>query len=288
VKQTGPKTIFFHVGTGKTGTKFLQYRVFPRFKGLYYIQRTRYRKAVRIIQRTDHQKYLVSNEFDQQMATEVARFAEHFPETVPIIVFRRHDSYIASQYRRFVKNGFVGSFQDFFDLEQDQGRFKKRDLDYTSQIELLRNTFRTEPIVLIYEDMKNDPKAFIASLAARMQVQVNVDEIDTSRKHSSYSEKQLKAIHWLSQRVDMRKRRFFRNGALHLLWRLYMSVVRYGTLYLGALIPDRMFSERALIDPEELEKVRAAYETDWENCVRTAHGQVKDSSVQDRVVSEKS
>ena len=29
--------IFFHVGTGKTGSTFLQSRIFPKLKGIHYI-----------------------------------------------------------------------------------------------------------------------------------------------------------------------------------------------------------------------------------------------------------
>ncbi|MCB0755510.1 MAG: hypothetical protein KDB98_07960, partial [Flavobacteriales bacterium] len=163
--EQGSKNIYFHVGTGKTGTTFLQYRVFPKLKGLYYIQRTRYPNAVNIIKASNHSSYLVSREFDQQLENEVKAFSHHFLNAVPIIVFRRHDSYIASQYRRFVKNGFAGSFSDFFNLERDNGRFRKQDLEYVRQINILEQHFTQKPIVLIYEDMQKDALGFISSLA---------------------------------------------------------------------------------------------------------------------------
>ena len=113
--------IYFHVGMGKTGSKYIQYRVFPKFKGIRYIQRTSYNRAKKIIQKEDALKYLVSNEFDQQLEEEVKYWASTFPDTHPIIVFRRQDSWIASQYRRFIKNSYTFSFSEFIDLKNDQG-----------------------------------------------------------------------------------------------------------------------------------------------------------------------
>ena len=123
-------TIYFHVGTGKTGSTFLQTRIFPLLKEIYYIPTNRYHKIFQEIEKSSSTKILISREFDQQLEREVKRFSKKYPNTTPIIVFRRHDSYIASQYRRFVKNGFTGNFQTFFDLQNNEGYFKKCDLNY--------------------------------------------------------------------------------------------------------------------------------------------------------------
>ena len=155
--STSKKQIFFHVGTGKTGTTFLQYRVFPYLQGIEYIQRTRYKKSKQIIQKSQNTKLLVSREFDRQLQNEIEWFAESYPNATPIIVFRRQDSYIASQYRRFVKNGFTGAFTTFFDLKNNQGFFEQKHACYMQQIALLEKTFNQKPIVLIYEKGKIIP-----------------------------------------------------------------------------------------------------------------------------------
>ena len=123
-------SIYFHVGLGKTGSTFLQDRFFPRLMDIDYLPRNRFHRAHSFI--TDHPSstILVSREFDQQLEVEAGKFAASFPEAHPIIVVRRPDSYIASQYRRAVKNGFRGGFKDFFDLDQDKGHFKQSDLQY--------------------------------------------------------------------------------------------------------------------------------------------------------------
>ena len=259
--------VYFHVGTGKTGTTFLQYRVFPYLNGIYYIQRTKYKKAIKIIQAAKHSKYLVSREFDQQLEQEVKSFSRKIPETKPIIVFRRHDSYIASQYRRFVKNGFTGSFDDFFDLYNDSGYFKKDDLHYGRQIKILERYFTHKPLVLIYDDLRQDPQKFILHLVEELDISVDFQKVNFNRKHSSYSEKQLKAILALGKYINLRKRRVFRDNILHLLWRICINTIRYAALYISKLLPEAFFSKEPLIPKNKLDEVREFYREDWEQCL---------------------
>ena len=266
--------IYFHVGLGKTGTTFLQYRVFPYLKGVNYIQRTKYKRAIPILKKGEHDKYFLSREFDQQLETEVKKFSAEFPDTRTIIVFRKHDSYIASQYRRFVKNGFRLKFTEFIDLEKDQGYFKKSDLDYMRQVKILEEHFNHPPLVLIYDDMRKDPKAFFTRIANYMGASIDIDSLNLSRLHSSYSEKQLKGIYSFGKYVNLRKRRVTNFQPLHYLWRFYMSIMRYSTLFICKLLPKSFFSKKPLIDPEELERVGRYFEEDWNSLLSYAKRQV--------------
>lgn len=260
--------IYFHVGLGKTGTTFLQYQVFTELKGIQYIQRTRYKKAKTIIAKGKSSKYLVSREFDQQFEKEIKDFASTYPNTTAIMVLRRHDSWIASQYRRAIKNGFTYTFNEFIDLKNDNGFFKIKDLTYYNMILLLEKHFTKKPIVLLYDDMKNDPKKFITYLCEQMDASINVEQLNLKPKHPSYNEKQLTAIFWLSKRVNIKKERVFKNEIAHIFHRLYLSVWRYGTLYLAKMLPISWFSQEILPTRENLLMVKKHFEVDWEFCVK--------------------
>ena len=255
--------IFFHVGLGKTGTTYLQYRVFPHFEGVKYIQRTKYKRAKKIIRKGRAERYFISREFDQQLEQEVADFSADFPDTKSIIVFRRQDSWIASQYRRFVKNGFTGSFTEFIDLENDQGRFKKEDLDFYHKLEVLEKYFSHKPLVLFYDDMRENPFLFFDKIAGYMGARYDRRKIDLEKKHTSYSEKQLKAIRQFSKYFDITKRHL-KNRTLHTLRMLYVNAVRYIVLYTALLLPKSMFDDEALIPPSDLEKIRNYTADNWE------------------------
>ena len=255
------------MGMGKTGSKYIQYRVFPKFEGIRYIQRTSYNQAQEIILKEGAPKYLVSNEFDQQLEKEVKKWAETFPDTYPIIIFRRQDSWIASQYRRFIKNSYTFSFQEFIDLENDEGYFKKKDLAFFKNIELLEKYFTKKPLVLLYDDLKNEPLKFIQKIADYAGVKFNPTEIDLTRKHTSYNQKQLKVINWVSQFIDLRKRRVTNNPVLHRLFLIGLSIIRYPILYGAYLVPETFLRKEPMISVSDLEQIRKHYESDWNKCL---------------------
>ena len=269
MSQSSGKQIFFHVGLGKTASTYLQYRVFPYFKNIEYIHHShRYKNAAKIVSAGKSERYLISREFDQQMESEVSKFAAYHPDTTAIIVYRRQDSWVASQYRRFVKNGYAVPFTKFFDLKEDKGMFKKIDLRFYHYIEILEKYFTKKPLVLFYDDMRKDPMAFFDYMAEQMGVDYDKKDINLKVKHSSYNEKQLKAIMHVSKKVDIRRHHLKRK--LYLLNRFYTNMIRYGTLFIGKYLPDSYFSDKPLIDPEELKAVRGFYEDDWQTIVEYA------------------
>lgn len=263
MNSTSKINVYFHVGISKTGTTFLQHRVFPHFKDIFYVRTTLYKKSIKIIEKNKHSRYLVSREFDQQLEQEVKWFSQKVPDAKPIIVLRRHDSYIASQYRRFVKNGFRGSFNDFFNLD-DSGHFKKHDLDFCRQIKILEGHFTHKPLVLIYEDLRANPNQFIKNISKNIKASINLQDVNFNKKHTSYSEKQLKAVIAVGKHINLLKRRVFKNGILHFIWKLFTESIRYTILYTSKLIPEKFFSNKPLISKNELEEVRDFYAKDWE------------------------
>lgn len=254
--------IFFHVGTGKTGSTFLQDRVFPKFKGIYYFPTNKWRNWPTLLPKVQEKKILVSREFDRQFLDEIKKFSSVYPNAYPIIVFRRQDTYIASQYRRIVKNGWNKEFQDFFDLEGDTGYFKHKELDYLWQIEQLKKHFNQEPIIFNYHDLSKNPDAYIQKFAEIIGAQVKLNDIDRSVKHSSYSEKQLKRFHKLSMRFDLSKRPRSSFGPIKLVLRLYMAVWRYGILYAAKYLPE-IEPNKPLINPTKLDAIRNHFEDNW-------------------------
>ncbi len=264
------KEVFFHVGLGKVASTYLQYKVFPKFKNIRYIQRTKYWKSPQIIQKSNYNKFLISREFDKYLERESKFISGYFPDAKPIIILRRHDSWIASQYRRYAKNGYPWSFTEFFDHKNDTGQWGKKELRFYDKIRTLEKYFSNKPLVLFYDEMKKDPMEFIDRLARYMGAEYNPDDISLSKKHISYNEKQMKATLAVGRKINIQPHIRLKNKVLDKLRHFYVAAIRYTTLYTALMLPDSWFSEEPLIPQPVLNEIRESYRDDWEKCLEYA------------------
>jgi len=269
------KEIFFHVGLAKTGTTYLQHKFFPKLKGIKYIQRTKYRnfRYVQVIKKTDFKKYLVSNEFDRQLEKEIKNIASVFPKAKIIIVLRRHDSWIASQYKRRIKNGYSFSFKEFIDLKKDRGFWKQKDLYFFPMLKMIESQFKTRPLVLFYRNLRNNPHSFLERMTEFLGVSFDKETIDLSPKHRAFNEKQLKIIRKFSRFLFSQDFEYSEKYWLSKIQRLFRMIPRYFILFASLLIPDFLVESSPLIPEEDLEEVRNYYEEDWKKCLEYASAQ---------------
>jgi hypothetical protein len=265
--------IYFHVGLGKTGTKFLQHEFFPKIKGIHYIKPQKYIRAKSIIldclkkNKNQNLKFLISCEFDKQFEIETEDFSKFFPDTEIIIVFRRHDEWILSQYKRTIKNGFHVKFKDFFNLE-NTGWYKIEDLIYAKKIEHIKNRFSKNPLILIYDELKNNLQKFLQKVLDYIDGKFE-GKFPNKIVHKSYGEKELSLAYIISRFIN------YTPPENNLLKKyLYVFPLRYSILYLGKFIPENKFlkSVKDEIFPtyEELMEIREFFRQDWEYCVAEA------------------
>ncbi len=265
------KEIFLHTGLAKTGTKFLQLNFFPKLEDIKYIPKPLYYKSMDIIEKTNYQRYLVSQEYDQQFDREIRRWAKFNPKTKVIIVFRRQDSWFASEYRRFVKNGFVGSFTDFIDIVRDGGYFKIRDGMYMPKIRLVEEVMENPPFVLIYDELRADPVRFLHKFALFMGSDFLLENISFAPRHTSYAEKQLKVMQKFGHYLGVAIRPLNEENRFIRFWqRLWHMLPRYTVLYFAWMVPNFLLPKEPLIPAEELEKIKEFYAADWQQTVEYA------------------
>ena len=260
--------VYFHVGLGKVASKYLQHSVFPHFKGIRYIPTTRFDKCMLEIKKGRHASYLVSREFDNQFTREVTKFAEVFPDAHPILLLRRHDDWIASQYRRSAKNGFTAPFHEFINLEKNTGKFTRESLDFSGKIELLEKLYGHKPLVLIYDDLLKDRLDFLEKIANYCNATFDREKIPFRARHTSYSEKQIRFMQWVNRYVRLRNPDYSKTGIIKFFQRIPIMIFRYTILYTALLIPSGWLDQGPLIPPEQLEKIREATRNDWDRCLR--------------------
>lgn len=267
--------IFFHVGLGKVASTYLQYQFFPKLQGIRYIQRTRYRHSPRLIARSQARRILVSREFDRQLEEEVRWFSGYFHDVRPILLLRPHGSWIASQYRRWIKNGRPDSFQDFFDIEGDTGHWKHKDGLFYPKIEALEAAFDHPPLVLFYEELRRDPWSFFDRLSNYMGATYDRSAISLEPQHRSYTQRELLFLRRASPHFHNPHRNPSSNPVLRTVQRYARLLTVYSVMAASHLLPSSSIPCEPLIPPGALEAIDQAYREDWQACLRYAARQAK-------------
>jgi hypothetical protein len=207
------------------------------------------------IERSSEEKVLVTREFNKSFEVEIKKFGENRQHPVyPILMLRKHEDWLISQYKRHVKNGYNQPIDRFFDLDGSSGYLNPDALDFYDKILLLKDTFRRDPIVLLYEDLDTAPREFISKLVSHIGVQVDWSKVNLKRIHTSYSEHQIKFLYWSYHHLA--------KGALR-----KTKVYRYAMLYLAKMIPSSWLQDITLFPEEYMQRVKSKYQEDWGKCM---------------------
>ena len=263
--------IYFHVGLGKVASTYLQYNVFPKLKGIHYIQRTKYRESIDIIKSSTHEKFLVSREFDRQFEDEIKWFSSHFPDTRVIICFRRNDDWIASQYRRAVKNGFHWNFEEFFNLDHpEKSHWEPEHVLFFPKLEQIEKYFTRKPLVLFHEELLKNPWIFFDKISGFSAATYDKRKVTLKVKHSSFSEKQLKVLRGFCRKFKKTPPPMPVNRTLHWLryrpWWAFFHLI----LYAAILFPKSFVPKEPLESEDYKKRIKKKYSADWEKVIAYA------------------
>jgi len=257
--------VYFHVGLGKVASTYLQYRLFNKLKNIHYIQRPKFHEFKSVLENSNAISYFASREFDRQLEDEVQKISGLAPQTKYIIVFRKHGDWIASQFRRYVKNGGIKPFEEFFDVKNDSGLWKQKDLYYMPMIEIIEKHSGDKPLVLFNEDLKANPYGFFDKLVNFIGASYNKDAIDLKPSHKSFNDKQLKYLRLICSKYFKNEPKGYENRLKH--WLLYRPwwVFYHLILYTSNLLPETWVKDEIIISPDYLEQINEYYQEDWDS-----------------------
>lgn len=260
--------IYYHVGLGKAASTYLQYDVFPALKGVTYVPRNKFKQHARIIPGLDDKKILLSRENSQRLEAETGKFAAFYPQAIPIIVLRRHDGWIASQYRRYVKNGGVERFDEFIDIEHDSGVWKQSELILFDKLKVLERHFGRPPAVFVYDSLRKDPLKIVDEFCALLGASYEPADVVSSPRHRSWSDHRLLYLRKYNRFLfskDAGSEASALRRWLHFRARLLTS---YTIMGIATFSPEQ--KNEQLVPADSLKRIRAFYDADWNNCVNYA------------------
>lgn len=260
--------VFFHAGTGRAASRWLQEQVFPVFRGVRYVARTRFKRSAGIVRRGGDLPVLVSRQLGhRELTPAVEWFARAAPAARPILVLRRHDEWLRSVYLREIKELRYVPFEAFVDFERDEGVRPRSSALFRERIRVLEDHFEHRPLVLFFNELVEDPRGFVRTIADYVGASYDEAAISFRPSNRSYRDRQYRFLREAGRRWPARSGERSQPAPLRWLRVRGRRLAWHVGLALGRVAPERILSPDPLLTGEQLARVRACYEADWQACV---------------------
>ncbi|MBB78569.1 MAG: hypothetical protein CL844_06160 [Crocinitomicaceae bacterium] len=224
--------IYFHIGFHKTGTTWLQNKLFLNTEHFNLINNHTHPWNDELM------KYIITthtNDFEKDKLLELIkpkikkdkiniisaeRLSGHpysagndikliaekiyktFPSAKIIIVTRDYDSFIISTFKQIVKEGYPGSFQQY--INRNQWFFPttpKHYFDHKNTVQLYKDLFNDQNILeLNFNTFKSDKKIFLKSISKFIEKELNINITEHNHiVNKTYSNNRIRAIKFLNK-----------------------------------------------------------------------------------------
>lgn len=260
-----PYEMYFHLGFPKVASTYLQTQIFPHFAGVNYYRKRKFKEYKTLNTAALQGKYLFSEERDRKMEAAVVDIVERYPEAKFILIFRRQDKWILSRFKYHIRKHGWRTFQQFFNIEPNDGFWKKEELFFKKKIDFIEQHANTKPLILTMEMLQNDKFAFIKRITDFLGV--DVPEIKKDRAvNQSFNTKQLTILRkfndWYRYEPKQTSSRF--RNKLHYRYRQYLL---HMVAFFSNFLPGFLFANSPLLpDKKTLDEIKDFYKDDWEYC----------------------
>ncbi len=264
--------IFFHVGLPKTASTFLQRNVFPVFKGIQFVKKHDFKHHDRIIATTKQPVVLLSIELDldsKNGAKKMKTIATKYPEAKPIVVFRKHGSWVGSKYKYYLRKHGKASFEDYFDPDSTNGVLNNKHLLFYEKIKLLEEQYGSRPLVMFQEEFKNKPWEAIEAIAQFIGATYDKEDIKISTVKKSYSEHSLYYVRRLNRWYNY-DHSGIKNKTLRFLYKKFSGGILHLVAYYKAITEPEKAKAKKVLPKAAVQKINEEYADDWKKCIEYA------------------
>jgi len=264
--------IFFHLGYSKVASTWFQRIVFPALKGVIFHKKHHFKHHKQLLNHNPAGTHLFSTEKDKRIIQAAEEIGKLYPDAGFIVFLRRQDDWLLSRYKYRIRKHGRESFGEFFDLENDQGLWKKETLYYRKVIEEFEKSSSRKPLFMTYDQLRENPGIFIKQLTDYLQTSINPNAMTRHPRNVSFSEKQLIILRkW--NRLFPYRNEISRVKMVNKMHQKFRDLLLHIVAALASGMPKGLVKEKSLLSDEELKslkKIREFYREDWEFCEKYA------------------
>lgn len=265
-------SVFFHVGLPKTASTFLQRKVFPVFQGIHFVKKHDFKHHEKIIASASKPVVLLSIELDldsKDGAKKVNTIANKYNNVKPIVVFRKHGSWVGSKYKYYLRKHGTASFEEYFDPESNKGVLSHNHLLFYDKIKLLEEKYGERPLVMFQEEFKNYPWEAIAVIANFVGASYREQDIKIATVKKSYSEHSLFYVRKLNRWYNY-DHSGIKNKSLRFIYKKFSGGILHLTAFFAGITEPSQEKSKKVLPKAAVKKINERYQKDWNKCIEYA------------------
>lgn len=259
--------IYFHLGLEKTGSTFYQNRIFKNLKNIRYHRKSRFKYYPQIISRYPESRHLFTYESDLLFNETVDLVAKHLPGANVFIVLRRQDSWLSSRYNYHIRKHGYFTLLGFFDLDGDNGFWKKQYLYLKPKIDYAKSKLNGRLLFLNYHELKENPELFIGRMTSFLHCELKPGTDINKPMKKAFSLKQNRILMGYNK-LNKYKMPDTKNKTLRKTYKTYREFLLHTVAFLARAVPSAWVSKKPLIDQAYLKRVKDHYDDDWAYALR--------------------
>jgi hypothetical protein len=264
--------IYFHLGLPKVASTYFQNVIFPNLSDIRFFPKHQFNHYKDVAHGEEGGKYLFSIEKDKRLLETVEEILSHVPNAKIILFVRKQEDWIISRYKYHIRKHGGYSFQEFFDIDSDESVWKREDLIWREKIEKIEDLCQAPPLVLNFDDLKNDPETFINKVAAFTGTSLKSKGRMNKKVLKAFNEKQLIILRKFNQRFQYRPAKTSK-PTLNKTHRKYREFLLHILSFISHLVPGFLIRKKSLFtekDNLDFQRIREYYIEDWEFCEKYA------------------
>lgn len=259
--------IYFHLGLPKVASSFLQKEIFPNLKNIKFHPKQKF-DEYKYLKGLDLQKnHLFSSEKNRGLEEAIEEIIEYFPEAKFIYLVRRQDLWIFSKYKYYIRKHGWKSFEDFFDIENNKGVWRREELFFSNKIKYIEKLSKSKPLVLTHDTLKSNPDLFFQRITQYTGTTLSAKARKSRIIKKAFSEKQLIFLRFFN-RIYRYKEAKTPYKFLNILHYRYRQHLLHSIAFFCRFLPNFLIGKRSLIDDMIIfNRIRSYYKEDWKYCV---------------------